>query len=67
MSDTPMDVDQPLTPAPVSVAKPNAMAAMMASAKGKAKEDHGRIMSEGDQKMYDAREGLPWYVGVGTS
>lgn len=55
----PMDIDTP-TSGPASGAQPrNAMAALMANAKGKGKE----IASPAaDGKAVDDKEGLPWYV-----
>lgn len=59
MADTPMDVDD--TPA----ASSNAMAALMANAKGKGKATNGDgngTMSEAEVKAFNEREGLPWSV-----
>lgn len=55
----PMDIDTPI-PSPASVVQPrNAMAALMANAKGKGKEI---APPAADQKAVDDKEGLPWYV-----
>jgi hypothetical protein len=53
MTDDSMDIDPP--PKPV-----NAMAALMAGAKGKAKADGVAALSEKQQKDLNEREGLPW-------
>lgn len=60
MSDTAMDVDPPaVAPKPA-----NAMAALMAGAKGKGKasEEGTIVMSEEELKALNAKDGLPWYV-----
>lgn len=54
-----MDMDTPI-PSPASAVPPrNAMAALMANAKGKGKEI---APTAADQKAVDGKEGLPWYV-----
>lgn len=54
-----MDIDTPI-PSPASAVQPrNAMAALMANAKGKGKEI---ASTSADQKAVDDKEGLPWYV-----
>jgi citrate lyase beta subunit len=57
MTSEPMDIDPP-------PAKPaNAMAALMAGAKGKAKADTvAGDLTEKELKEQEIREGLPWYV-----
>lgn len=65
----PMDIDEPPSDTVSSAStsnkpKVNAMAALMAGAKGKAKEDAlNANLSQAQQKILDAREGLPWWVG----
>ncbi|KIR25641.1 replication factor C subunit 3/5 [Cryptococcus deuterogattii LA55] len=52
-----MDIDTPI-PSPASAVQPrNAMAALMANAKGKGKEI---ASTAADQKAVDDKEGLPW-------
>ena len=57
MADTEMDIDPPVRSAPA----PNAMAALMAGAKGKAKADaETAALTDKEVKEAEAREGLPW-------
>ncbi|KAK1925917.1 putative DNA replication factor [Papiliotrema laurentii] len=54
MTDDQMDIDPPAQPA-------NAMAALMAGAKGKAKADNAQaLLTEKERQEAEAREGLPW-------
>jgi len=60
MSDN-MDIDE--APSAPSAPAPNAMAALMAGAKGQAKADaSSQLMTEKEKKDADMREGLPWCV-----
>jgi replication factor C subunit 3/5 len=56
MTDDQMDIDPPAQPA-------NAMAALMAGAKGKAKAGNAQaLLTEKERQEAEAREGLPWWV-----
>jgi len=58
MSDS-MDIDE--APSAIPAQPQNAMAALMAGAKGKAKaEASSQLMTEKEKKEADVREGLPW-------
>lgn len=58
MADTEMDIDPP-----AQSSAPNAMAALMAGAKGKAKADAEQAaLTDKEAKEAEAREGLPWSV-----
>jgi hypothetical protein len=59
MTDEPMDVDVDPSPAKSS----NAMSALMAGAKGKAKADAAAgDLAAKEARDLEIREGLPWYV-----
>lgn len=54
-----MDIDTPISGPASGVQPRNAMAALMANAKGKGKEIASPTV---DGKAVDDKEGLPWYV-----
>lgn len=54
-----MDIDTPISGPASGVQPRNAMAALMANAKGKGKEIASPAV---DGKAVDDKEGLPWYV-----
>lgn len=55
----PMDIDTPISGPASGVQPRNAMAALMANAKGKGKEIASPAAAG---KAVDDKEGLPWYV-----
>lgn len=66
MTDDAMDIDSPAAAAAPFPKPVNAMAALMAGAKGKGKaSENGAdtvVLSEEELKALNAKDGLPWYV-----
>ena len=63
MTDDAMEIDPPAPAQPQ-----NAMAALMAGAKGKAKADNAQaLLTEKENREAEVREGLPWYARLGHS